>query len=181
MKNIIIILQCAIPFIFANAQIPGQKIDGPIKFNDTLTLKEGDQLTLGSGSSGNFGNFRYIYTPMNAYLGTPEESLSRSFSGKTATVKFFKSHSHKKQGTKVFTVVNLGGFNEVVELVPAIEAGEIIAINGKKVGPQAIAATVINQQLSAADELAKWKKLLDDGVITQEEYDAKKKKILDGN
>ena len=32
---------------------------------------------------------------------------------------------------------------------------------------------------SDADELAKFKKLLDDGVITQEEFDAKKKKILD--
>lgn len=37
-------------------------------------------------------------------------------------------------------------------------------------------ATVIQQ--SDADELGKYKKLLDDGVITQEEFDAKKKQIL---
>ena len=34
---------------------------------------------------------------------------------------------------------------------------------------------------STADELAKWKDLLDSGAITQEEYDAKKAQILDGS
>lgn len=38
-------------------------------------------------------------------------------------------------------------------------------------------ATVI-QQASAADELKKFKELLDMGVITQEEFDAKKKQLL---
>ena len=38
-------------------------------------------------------------------------------------------------------------------------------------------STVI-QQTSAADELKKFKELLDMGVITQEEFDAKKKEIL---
>lgn len=33
-------------------------------------------------------------------------------------------------------------------------------------------------QQSDADELAKFKKLLDDGIITQEEFDAKKRQIL---
>ena len=31
---------------------------------------------------------------------------------------------------------------------------------------------------SAADELLKWKKLLDSGVITREEFDLKKKQLL---
>ena len=34
------------------------------------------------------------------------------------------------------------------------------------------------QQTSGADELKKYKELLDNGVITQEEFDAKKKQIL---
>ena len=33
-------------------------------------------------------------------------------------------------------------------------------------------------QLSAADEIAKFKKLLDDGVLTQEEFDKKKAELL---
>ena len=34
------------------------------------------------------------------------------------------------------------------------------------------------QQVSAADEIKKFKELLDLGVITQEEFDAKKKQLL---
>lgn len=37
---------------------------------------------------------------------------------------------------------------------------------------------VVVQQTSDADELAKYKKLLDDGVINQDEFNAKKKQIL---
>ena len=39
-------------------------------------------------------------------------------------------------------------------------------------------ATTIIQQVSAADELKKYKDLLDAGIITQEEFDAKKKQLL---
>ena len=35
-----------------------------------------------------------------------------------------------------------------------------------------------SQGVSSADEIAKFKKLLDDGTITQEEFDAKKKQLL---
>ncbi len=38
--------------------------------------------------------------------------------------------------------------------------------------------TTVVQQTSAADELKKFKELLDSGVITQEEFDAKKKQLL---
>ena len=42
------------------------------------------------------------------------------------------------------------------------------------------AATTIKQEIpqSNADELKKFKELLDSGVITQEEFDAKKKQLL---
>ena len=38
--------------------------------------------------------------------------------------------------------------------------------------------TIITQSSSNAEELSKFKKLLDDGIITQEEFDAKKKQLL---
>lgn len=40
------------------------------------------------------------------------------------------------------------------------------------------ASVQVVQQVSAADELKKYKELLDMGVITQEEFDAKKKQLL---
>lgn len=41
-----------------------------------------------------------------------------------------------------------------------------------------VAPTTVIQQVSAADELKKFKELLDLGIITQEEFDAKKKQLL---
>lgn len=38
--------------------------------------------------------------------------------------------------------------------------------------------TVVTQTLSAADELKKYKSLLDEGIITQEEFDEKRKQLL---
>ena len=35
-----------------------------------------------------------------------------------------------------------------------------------------------NEAVSAADELKKFKELLDSGIITQDEFDAKKKQLL---
>ena len=43
---------------------------------------------------------------------------------------------------------------------------------------ESIAPTVV-QPLSGADEILKYKKLLDDGILTQEEFDAKKKQLLE--
>ena len=40
------------------------------------------------------------------------------------------------------------------------------------------AGQIVTQQLSPADELKKFKELLDMGIITQEEFDAKKKQLL---
>ena len=50
----------------------------------------------------------------------------------------------------------------------------------QSVQEQADKKTFSNSQTvySSADEIAKFKKLLDDGVITQEEFDAKKKQLL---
>ena len=38
--------------------------------------------------------------------------------------------------------------------------------------------SIVSAEVSAADELLKYKKLLDAGALTQEEYDAKKKQLL---
>lgn len=44
--------------------------------------------------------------------------------------------------------------------------------------PRAVTIVEVPQQISLADEIKKYKDLLDSGVITQEEFDAKKKEIL---
>jgi hypothetical protein len=71
----------------------------------------------------------------------------------------------------------------VIDIENAIEAKELdvpkeYAIAEKK--PEAPSVTV-KQEISVADELTKLKKLYDDGVLTKEEYEAQKKKLLDKN
>ena len=59
--------------------------------------------------------------------------------------------------------------NEARQIKDYIES--IVLNRSKKQG-------AVVQQLSSADELKKFKELLDDGIITQEEFDAKKKELL---
>lgn len=63
---------------------------------------------------------------------------------------------------------------QVAEIADYIKE-KIDEIKRQKSAPQ---ATTVVQQASAADELKKFKELLDMGVITQEEFDAKKKQLL---
>lgn len=65
-------------------------------------------------------------------------------------------------------------YNDLKEAMPPIYEyilGKVREHKNQKNG------TVV-QQISSADELAKFKKLLDDGVISQDEFDAKKKQLL---
>lgn len=62
------------------------------------------------------------------------------------------------------------------------KANEIAAYVKKKISEfkrgKGGVTTVVQNQASVADEIAKFKKLLDDGVITQEEFEEKKKQLL---
>ena len=57
-------------------------------------------------------------------------------------------------------------------------AKEVVEYIEKKRGELRTAGTTVVQQTSAADELKKFKELMDMGIITQEEFDAKKKQLL---
>lgn len=57
------------------------------------------------------------------------------------------------------------------------KAEQIVEFINKKLSEVNSGGTVV-QALSSADELKKFKDLLDSGIITQEEFDAKKKQLL---
>ena len=65
--------------------------------------------------------------------------------------------------------------NEKMEEVANYVRKQIEDIKTAKAAPQ---TTTVVQQTSAADEIKKFKELLDMGAITQEEFDAKKKQLL---
>jgi hypothetical protein len=171
MKKILLLIFIIIPFL-SNAQIGGSKIKGPLTIKYGV-FHEGDTLKVGYGTNPN-GDFKFIYTPPNGFWGTPQQSLPKGLGGSQVVIKFFKKLESDRTGIKYWTVINVGGLaNTIVELEPAIESGEIV-IPGYD--PKQINAPV--QKIDVADQIGKLKKLLDAGAITQEEYDAQKKKLL---
>ena len=73
------------------------------------------------------------------------------------------------------------GFKYKINLLRnAEELKTVIMDSLAKLPAESVATTEIKQEVlpSAADELKKYKGLLDSGIITQEEFDAKKKQLL---
>ncbi|HUQ97015.1 MAG TPA: SHOCT domain-containing protein [Chitinophagaceae bacterium] len=153
------------------------------------TVKAGDELVLGKGTLPN-KFFAFIYqSPMGyfsetTYDASNRKSLTSGFAGKKVKVKRLQSYGTKRTGYNVVAIVGAGDIvNYWIELDQAIEAGEIIIpepyaskldINKKN------APLVIQQNsVSVADEIKKLKELHDSGVLTKEEYEKEKKKLLE--
>lgn len=173
-KKPILLLFALIPII-AQTQIAGIRTKENLVLYDSIIVKPGDTLYLGKGSDTR-GNFIYIYQPANFLVGMEESSLDRRYAGKFFKVKHFRKEKSKKTGEKMVGVVSYGGLNYVADIENAIDAGEIIAINSRRFGKEAVPVEV--KSSSIADELAKLKKLYDDGAITKDEYEQAKKKLL---
>jgi hypothetical protein len=154
--------------------------------NDTLyttsgyKISIGQEIKIGVGTKDN-GDFKFI-TAARSLLAMPNQrspSLRSSANGHTATVKKIKAEGNSKNGYVYYIIIGVGEpINYACDIESAIAAGEIVVPEQYKLKAKATATT---QPFSVADELAKLKKLYDDSVITKEEYEAQKKKLLDGN
>ncbi|MDQ1090197.1 MULTISPECIES: SHOCT domain-containing protein [unclassified Siphonobacter] len=137
-------------------------------------LKEGEEITLGNGTMPN-KFFAFIYeTP--AYQHSDERERLTSFSnGKKAKVKSLLVRGSKRTGYQVIARIGIGTLtNYWVELDNAIEAGEVTL-------PEPYAShlqTPVAKPFSVADEIRKFKELMDEGVLTKEEFETQKKKLL---
>ena len=118
------------------------------------------------------------YGPIGGVLGRHKEiaaSLSirivmgnASRGANSITIQFFKK---MRMNTK-------NSMNQACLQCAYAIIDELGNIMRQQIAEQNSGGDVVVQQVSDADELAKFKKLLDDGIITQEEFDAKKKQIL---
>lgn len=68
--------------------------------------------------------------------------------------------------------------NDIITFLDASEAEYARNIQKYITEFQANSATSVSPQISVADELVKLKALVDDGILTQEEFDRKKNKLL---
>lgn len=147
---------------------------------------KGQQIKVGSGTmpDGDFKYIRIAATSMFQYQGTNKSAVNSANSlparsgGLQYKVVRIDEYGNKKRGYVQYPIINVGAVRYQIDLDNAIASGELDV--PEEFRPKAKALVVeVKQPLSKADELIKLKKLYDDGVLTKEEFEAEKKKILD--
>lgn len=147
--------------------------------HDTLFLANGakfvvgDKVHLGYGSNSHKG-FEFIHLSPWSIAGP--QPLGPTWANHEMTIKKFNFEGTKKQG-KIFYLILAGGNLSPYwcEITAAMDNGEIVVagVNDKKTLAAAGAPKV-----DVADELAKLNKLFKDSILTKEEYEIQKKKLL---
>jgi hypothetical protein len=161
MKKIILLI--LLISSFANAQ---QRIK-EYKASNQVVYKEGDTITLGRGSGFN-GNFVFVQISGWA-VGVTPQGIGSAYSGLNVIIKKIKQVTFKGAVKTGFIVGGGNITNYLLLIEDAIATCEIKDCVEPK-------ATVISQS-DKFDKLKKLKELLNDGTLTQEEYDAEKKKL----
>lgn len=158
---------------------------------DTLKTKCGykisknDYIKIGIGSMPD-GDFKYIrrkygsltsYKSLKGYQGLENQAnaLPRSESGLKYKVKDIEHRGDEKRGFINYLKIGAGIVNYEIDIENAILSGEIDV-------PDEFKPKLNNsekQNFSISDELIKLKKLYDEGVLTKEEFETQKKKLLE--
>lgn len=178
--------------LFCSCLVAAQT-DSLSKNKDTLYLASGYKivkglpLKIGTGSTptGSFKFIRYNSASLFAYTSnTPNaadnaNSLERNCSGLSLNVNRIEKRGSKKMGFVYYPIIKRGILGYEVDINNAIASGEIAVPDEFK--PKEKQSQVIIQKSSSADEIMKYKKMMDDGIITKDEFEAKKKKLLEEN
>ncbi|MBN9297338.1 MAG: SHOCT domain-containing protein [Filimonas sp.] len=134
----------------------------------------GEEIRLGAGTMPN-GDFKFIHVSRKSPFNNGRNfnaSLDRSSSGHVYKVAKVVDYGSSKAGYTYYALISLGPMRYEIDIENAIASGEIAVPNEfKKTTPTTTSG-------STADELIKLKKLLDDGVITKEEFEKQKSKLL---
>lgn len=134
-----------------------------------VTYKVGDEIKLGRGSDTN-GRFVYVMMGGWAMSTNPEENrLGAANAGLLVTIKKIKKYNYKRFKGVYFTVGGGNITNYLLDIENAIATCEIEDCTST--GDNTV-------EVDKYDQLAKLKKLLDEGVLTKEEFELEKKKIL---
>jgi hypothetical protein len=163
-------------FLFFTVELNAQQLEMYTASNGK-TYKIGDEIKLGRGSGQN-GTFVCLTlggwgAVVNAGSNMP--TIPSNYSGMVATIKKIKK-IETQQGKVIFSVflkktMNTTNFN--LDIEDAIITCEIADCKNKDIAP----ITIINSP-SKFDELKKLKELFDSGVITEQEYNIEKGKLL---
>lgn len=144
-------------------------------------IKEEDEIKLGKGSMPD-KTFAFItenpsVLTYSQYTDYNKSKLQHTYNGRSAKVAKLYVAGNKKSGFYITATIKVGQMNRyMVDIENAIEAGEV------ELPVEFVTKPKNEQQLtnnaSLGDELKKLKELFDSGVLTKEEYEAAKKKLL---
>lgn len=180
--------------IFTTIHLNAQENSNLRYENDTLYTTSGFKITekqnlkIGTGTmpDGDFKYIRIAATSLFQYTGTDRSAVNsaNSLNARSAGFEYkvvrIDKYGNKKRGYVYYPIINVGLVRYQIDIDNAIASGELVVPDEYK--PKAKPLLVeIKQPVSIADELAKLKKLYDDGVLTKEEYEAQKKKLLEKN
>lgn len=194
MKRILFFLVSALLSFTSYCQENDESIPRIIK--DTLfttngyNIIQGQDVKIGTGSMVD-GDFKFIrintaslfaYTSTSGYQNQANSAnaFPRSQSGLKYKIKKLEKRGNKKHGYVYYAKIGTGLVNYEIDVENAIASGELNVPEEYRTKKGGTTVEVKNQ-LSVADELTKLKKLLDDGILTKEEYETQKKKLLEKN
>lgn len=143
--------------------------------------EDGSPVSAGKAAAG-----AILFGPAGAIVGGMMGKKGKDYCQSLMVRLRFKSTPEYQQIRLIETKTKLGStiYRLSYQIAKRIQeiCNEIILSNGIVTKPEEPALSdtpeLSSQNYSVADEIAKFKALLDDGAITQEEYDAKKKQLL---
>lgn len=150
----------------------------------------GQKIKLGAGSNVD-GDFKFIRINSNSafhYTSTTGDrrgansanSAPSSIAGLQFKVVRVERRGTRNNGTTDYLIVNsLAGslLRYEIDIERAVKFGEVELPKEYQSAPTA-STTIIQQAPSVADELLKLKKLKDEGILTEDEFQEQKKKLL---
>jgi len=163
------------------------------KASNGITYTEGDEITLNKGSARN-GDFVFLTDSKNGIMEFQEHLQSKGKRiGETVTIKRIVKYNTKNMQGTYFSVSVAGRmYNSILDIEGAIYSCEIedcaqepvIATQEQSIATEdkEVIQKSSNDPLPTRDKfelLRELKKLFDEGVLTETEYAAEKKKILE--
>ncbi len=135
-----------------------------------VTYKLGDEFKLEKGSD---TNGKFVYVLMGGWAMSTNNAeanrLPAANAGLIVTVKKIKKYNYKRYKGVYFTVGGGNITNYIIDIENAIGVCEIKPCTSSKEA---------QPKPDKYDQLKKLKELLDSGVLSQDEFDSEKKKLL---
>ncbi len=167
MKKILIIVILLFSVVVVNGQFSTKLKE--YKASNGVTYKKGDTIKLNRGSNYN-GSFNYVTMGGWMISANPEANkLPSTNAGLLCTIKKIKKYDTKRMKKVIFVVGGGNITNYWISIEEAIASCEVAPCKKN---------TEKNTTEDKYEKLKKIKNLFDSGVLTKEEFETEKKKVL---